>query len=242
MSFTEKKRKAITRLLGRAGRGTPGAAASRKNSGDFRQKQPGLSSHKGKGRKADSGRQVEPGRAERDRQLLIIFRLIAEGRLSGLSDLYDVLGRKLFGYIRTLVKSTIDAEDVLQEVFTKLAENRRKLVKVRNPRAYLFAMARNESLRLLKDHSRAKVTEPDHPMLETAAPGKKEPALSPREAQAALQRLPAEQREVIVLKIYEEFTFEEIGALTEVSPNTAASRYRYGLAKLAESLKRHRGA
>lgn len=185
---------------------------------------------------------MELTRAERDQQLLISFRLIAEGRLSGLADLYDMLGRKLFGYIRALVRSTIDAEDVLQEVFTKLAENRRKLVRVEHPRAYVFAMARNESLRLLKDRGRAKSTEPDHPMLEQVAPLAEEPALSPREVQAALERLPAEQREAIVLKIYGRFTFEEIGALTEVSPNTAASRYRYGLAKLAESLKRYRGA
>lgn len=239
MSFTEKKRKALTRLWGHAAAGASGESPTAKNPEDFRQKPAADPSNAQKGA---SWQQVELSRAATDEQLLIAFRLIAEGRLSGLSDLYDMLGRKLFGYIRALVKSAIDAEDVLQEVFAKLAENRRKLVRVEHPRAYVFAMARNESLRLLRDRGRATSTEPDHPMLEQIAPPAEEPALSPHEAQAALERLPAEQREVIVLKIYERFTFEEIGALTEVSPNTAASRYRYGLAKLAESLKRHRGA
>ena len=53
--------------------------------------------------------------------------------------------------------------------------------------------------------------------------------------QAALQKLPPEQREVIVLKIWGEFTFAEIANSLNESPNTVASRYRLGIA----SLKRH---
>ena len=52
-----------------------------------------------------------------------------------------------------------------------------------------------------------------------------------------LKDLPAEQREVIVLKIWHAYTFEAIGELLEVSPNTAAGRYRYGLQKLRARLK-----
>jgi DNA-directed RNA polymerase specialized sigma24 family protein len=47
-----------------------------------------------------------------------------------------------------------------------------------------------------------------------------------------LADLPVDQREVIVLKIWHEYTFDEIGELLEISPNTAAGRYRYGLQKL----------
>ena len=52
-----------------------------------------------------------------------------------------------------------------------------------------------------------------------------------------LAALPQDQREVIVLKIWHEHTFEEIGELLEISPNTAAGRYRYGLQKLRAFLK-----
>lgn len=52
-----------------------------------------------------------------------------------------------------------------------------------------------------------------------------------------LQRLPVEQREVIVLKIWHHYTFEEIGEVLEVSPNTAAGRYRYGLQKIRSCLE-----
>ena len=53
----------------------------------------------------------------------------------------------------------------------------------------------------------------------------------------ALAALPREQREVIVLKIWNGLTFEAIGRLFDVSPNTVAGRYRYGLNKLRACLR-----
>jgi DNA-directed RNA polymerase specialized sigma24 family protein len=49
--------------------------------------------------------------------------------------------------------------------------------------------------------------------------------------------LPPEQREVIVLKIWNRCTFEEIGGLLDIPPNTAAGRYRYGLQKIRHQLE-----
>jgi RNA polymerase sigma-70 factor (ECF subfamily) len=49
--------------------------------------------------------------------------------------------------------------------------------------------------------------------------------------------LPVDQREVVVLKVYQNMTFKEIARVTGASQNTAASRYRYALAKLKEILE-----
>src|SRR5207244_13482730 len=49
---------------------------------------------------------------------------------------------------------------------------------------------------------------------------------------AAMDRLPHDQREVLVMKIWNELTFAEIASALEISQNTAASRYRYALAAL----------
>jgi len=54
---------------------------------------------------------------------------------------------------------------------------------------------------------------------------------------AALAELPPEQRAVAHLKLWEGLTFEEIAAILELSPNTAASRYRYALDKLRGRLR-----
>ncbi len=52
-----------------------------------------------------------------------------------------------------------------------------------------------------------------------------------------LATLPQEQREVVVLKIWHEHTFEQIADLLGISANTIAGRYRYALQKLRKSLK-----
>lgn len=53
-----------------------------------------------------------------------------------------------------------------------------------------------------------------------------------RAAMRCLAELPADQREVIVLKLWHGYTFGEVGELLDISPNTAAGRYRYGLQKI----------
>jgi RNA polymerase sigma-70 factor (ECF subfamily) len=57
------------------------------------------------------------------------------------------------------------------------------------------------------------------------------------ELSAALGELPSEQREVMYLKLWEGLTFEQIASMMDISPNTAASRYRYGLDKLRSLLR-----
>ncbi|MDH7503792.1 MAG: sigma-70 family RNA polymerase sigma factor, partial [Verrucomicrobiota bacterium] len=54
----------------------------------------------------------------------------------------------------------------------------------------------------------------------------------------ALAALPPNQREVVVLKIWHELTFEAIATITNTSPNTAAARYRYGIEKIRKAISR----
>ena len=51
-----------------------------------------------------------------------------------------------------------------------------------------------------------------------------------------MRALPAEQREVVYLRVYEGKTFQEIADWLAVSINTVASRYRYAMEKLRERL------
>ena len=53
---------------------------------------------------------------------------------------------------------------------------------------------------------------------------------------AVLSIPPRDQRAVMVLHIWGELTFPQIAGLLEISANTAASRYRYALAKLRETM------
>jgi RNA polymerase sigma-70 factor (ECF subfamily) len=54
--------------------------------------------------------------------------------------------------------------------------------------------------------------------------------------EAGLKELPTKFSEVILLKIWSDKTFAEIGEMLQISQNTAASRYRYGLEMLKRKL------
>ncbi len=61
-----------------------------------------------------------------------------------------------------------------------------------------------------------------------------------RALQVAMSKVPEKFREVITLKVWGDLTFDEIGKTLEISPNTAASRYRYGMEALRKSLEGER--
>ncbi|MEP6955672.1 MAG: sigma-70 family RNA polymerase sigma factor [Chthoniobacterales bacterium] len=140
-------------------------------------------------------------------------------------------------FARQFVRSTADAEDIVQEAFVRFW---RKQHSIEN-RALLFATVRSIALDLLRrDARRAR--------RETAALAGSDVAVAPEftsdnEAQqalaAAIERLPAEQREVLVMKIWNELTFADIGSVLGISQNTAASRYRYALTSLKKNVVHH---
>ena len=189
------------------------------------------------------GHSVGLNQGPRERAVLACFLQLAQGRVGALNILYEVIGKDLFGYIRSIVGNSPDAEDIFQEVFARLAGMQSKAIRIEKPLNYVYVMARNEAFKALKKRGEHRETPFEDGFLEAVSPrvsGNEE--LTPEEAEKALGLLPVEQREVVVLKIYEGFTFAQIGELTQVSPNTAASRYRYALEKLAERLGRRSGS
>jgi RNA polymerase sigma-70 factor (ECF subfamily) len=138
-------------------------------------------------------------------------------------------------FARQWARSAADAEDIVQEAFVKFWRRNHKI----DNRALLYATVRSIALDFIRrDKRRAR--------REANVFAEAEPAIEPQfewedEAQSALaaavDSLPHDQREVLVLKIWNELTFGEIASALGISQNTAASRYRYALAGLRKSLQ-----
>jgi RNA polymerase sigma-70 factor (ECF subfamily) len=145
--------------------------------------------------------------------------------------LYRAKSADLLLYGRALGLSHGEAEDVLQETFMALMQMEDAPNK---PEHYCLRAFRNRALNYRRSLWRRLTRE-----LESTRWFERQPGESPDERRAMrhLAELPQDQREVIVLKIWHEYTFEQIGEALEISPNTAAGRYRYGLQKLRTSLK-----
>ena len=161
-------------------------------------------------------------------------------RGSELERLYDGHTQVLYAFLLNLTRDEADTRDVLQEVFVKLVRDPELLAGVRDERAFLIRLAHNAAIDLIRRRSTRDKTREQF-VAETISPFA--PAGDPddqafRAALAeALTELPPDQRAVVHLKLWEELTFEEIAAALDIPPNTAASRYRYGLDKLRERLR-----
>ena len=145
-------------------------------------------------------------------------------------NLYEANAPQLVLYGRALGLGHSEAEDVLQETFIALMEREEA---PDEPQHYCLRAFRNRALNYKRSLWRRLTRE-----LESQRWFERSAGENPQEraAMRCLAALPPEQREVIVLKIWHEYTFEEIGGLLEISHNTAAGRYRYGLQKLKTCL------
>jgi RNA polymerase sigma-70 factor (ECF subfamily) len=154
--------------------------------------------------------------------------------------LYDEHAPSLHAFLLNLTRDEADTRDLLQEIFVKLARDPDRLRGVREERAYMIRLAHNAAIDLIRRRGTREKTRENF-AAEANSPFA--PASDPDgttfrvELAAALAGLPPEQRAVAHLKLWEGLTFEQIAAALDLSPNTAASRYRYALDKLRLRLR-----
>ena len=157
-----------------------------------------------------------------------------------LERLYDDHADALTGFLMDLTRDPADARDALQEVFTKLATRPDLLDGVREERSFLLRLAHNLAIDLIRRRaarSRAHDALAEESLEIFAATSDPDEAAFRDELGKALGKLPAEQRAVVHLKLWEGLTFESIANTLGIPPNTAASRYRYGVDKLRALLR-----
>ena len=167
-----------------------------------------------------------------------------------ISAAYEREKPRLWNFIRKRVADRGDAEDILQEVFYELVEAYRAMKPVEQVGAWLFRVARNR----IADLFRKKKPEPlggesaqDDGALQLddllpSADAGPEAAYARSvlldELDAALDELPAEQREVFVAHEIEGRSFKELAAESGLSVNTLLSRKHYAVLYLRRRLLR----
>jgi RNA polymerase sigma-70 factor (ECF subfamily) len=154
--------------------------------------------------------------------------------------LYDEHAQPLFAFLLNLTRDEADTRDLLQEIFVKLARDGKLLAGVRDERAFLVRLAHNAAIDLMRRRGTRDRTKENFTAerISLFAPGDDpDEKLFREELSVAVGELPEEQRTVVHLKLWSELTFDAIAVALGISPNTAASRYRYGLDKLRERLR-----
>ncbi len=158
-----------------------------------------------------------------------------------LEVLYDEFASSLFSFLLSRLRRRADAEDALQQLFLDIARRPRQLLSVRSLEPWLFTKARNVAI----DRLRARARESNRAAALETGPRPDWMEFSPRGGAAsaddavlaaAVEGLPDEQREVVVMKDFEGLTFAAVAERLGLSLNTVASRHRYALEKLRARL------
>ena len=163
--------------------------------------------------------------------------LIAKAR-RGDVEAYNVLvsrwETRVFNYLLRLVSNREDALDVSQETFLKAYQNLRKLDDPARFSAWLFRIAHNEAFSLLRRRK------PEGELVGEPRPRNTGGRLLPVElslaVESALKCLNEDQREAVLLKIYQGFKFEEMAEILECPVSTVKSRLYTALDLLKTTL------
>jgi RNA polymerase sigma factor (sigma-70 family) len=160
-------------------------------------------------------------------------------------------GGRLRNFIRRRVVDEGDAEDIFQEVFYELVEAYRLMKPIEQVGAWLFRVARNRMTDLFRRRRPEVLAEPGGGAAEGGGFLLAELLPSPdagpeveltrgvllEELEAALEELPAEQREAFVAHEIEGRSFKEISAATGIGVNTLLSRKHYAVLHLRRRLR-----
>lgn len=151
---------------------------------------------------------------------------------------------KLFNFSYKYLRSREDAEEVVQDTFVKIWENRAALDEHRSFNSYVFTIAKN----LIINKARKKVAEPR--VFETIAEHSAQDESTENEiiyrditsvAELAIQKLPAQRQLVYNLSRKQGLTYEEIGSQLGISNRTVEAHLRKALQSIREFLHLHTG-
>ena len=170
-----------------------------------------------------------------DRVRLSANRL-AESGVAALSGLFDLTSMRLVRYATTITRNQHDAEDSVQAALVRVASKPKLLSQTNHPWPYLLRMVRNEALASLRRKSKCSLVANLSDLQCLRLVDNVQLEETHRAVWTALRKIPTPQAEVIVLKIWEEMTFAQIADILDISADTAASRYRYGMKKLTRVL------
>jgi len=173
----------------------------------------------------------------------------SEQNTNSISSTIQEFGEKLFGFVRKKVKTTEDAEDILQEVWFQLS-NLDDIAELDNVSAWLYEVARNK----ITDKARKKTNLALEDYVYESEDGgfnfkeilllddSNNPELAFfkemfwKEFQQALDELPVNQKEVFVLNEIEDLTLQEIADRQGEKLKTIISRKGYAVKHLRNKL------
>jgi RNA polymerase sigma-70 factor, ECF subfamily len=162
-------------------------------------------------------------------------RKVIERVLNGESDAFNILVRQwekpIYNFILRMINDRDEAMDLCQDCFMKAYRELRTLKDRDRFSSWLYRIAHNTCLsRLRKDNGKVWVE------IDANTGGKHVPVENRLAIEKALGQLPEDQREVVILKVFQSLKFDEIAAIQGAPVSTVKSRLYMAFEKLRSIL------
>ena len=139
----------------------------------------------------------------------------------------------LYNHIRRMIGNDEDSKDILQEVFINVYKKIGSFREESSLKTWLFRIASNKTIDFLRKEKRFKAEELPETLKEKSNPLKHtEQVLKKDLVNKALMKLKEEEREIVIMKELDGFTFREIAEIKEIPENTVKTKLYTSLKKL----------
>lgn len=176
---------------------------------------------------------------------------VANADVKSFNVLFNRYYKQIFNFIKKNVHDHVASEDITQEVFMRIYKSAARFDPERKFSSWIYKIAFNEVKRYYTKASARKTTSINEPLdvssggteraelIEFTGPGPEMSTESEKRIQQIkklIETLPEKQRTVVILKVYQELTFEEISQVLDCPLSTVLSRMRYAVKKMQRAL------
>lgn len=169
--------------------------------------------------------------------------LIQQGDKIGLKEIYDGYAKIIYSVMLSAVKNPSDAEDLTSDFFLKLWEKLAATYKQGSGhKRWLATLAHNMAIDFLRKNNRIELTidtdEDENSHTEPVSSDNcEETVIGNLSVREALEKLSESEREVVNLKLFSGFTFEETAKILSMPLGTVTWKYRRAIDKLSKYVK-----
>lgn len=172
---------------------------------------------------------------------------LAAGDSAAFNVIFDRYHKPIYNFIKKQVAERESVEDLAQEVFMRVFKSAKNFDVTKKFSSWIYKIALNEVKRHWKRTGSRQTFSLNVPVGDEGGDSERgdfledqriapeastEQKLFSRDLKTLIDRLPEKQKTVVLLKVYNELTFEEIAEICECPLSTVLSRMRYAVSKL----------
>lgn len=166
-----------------------------------------------------------------DHELWSAFK---QGNTQAFSEMYQQYAGMLYNYGCHLVADEALVQDAMQDLFAVLWRTRNNLSDTTSIKYYLFSSLRRRLLRLAETRQLPLLPAEQAESAESFKIKLEEDMLQQQQLQQLILKLPDRQQEVIRLRFYDDFSWEEIAGILQINEQSARNLVQRAVAKLRE--------